>query len=176
MFHAGLDARLVEQTLADHVADAVHVRRHFEQVRQQPPRQRPLAVQPRRRRALEPLEVRLGPVLLLLVAARLLPQQVLPLLQQHRVLHGLGNLLALLFPAEDADVVFVREGVDEPLGVELRAAGAAEDLVGDARIDQFLLAEWALDQAGDDDRTGGQVDSGGERFRTQRDRQQFLLE
>src|SRR5262249_59189931 len=116
-------------------------RRQLQQVRQSPPRQRPLTVQPARRRPLQPLEHPLRPVLDLVASLRLLALQVLLRPEQPWVLGGFRDLVVLQLPAQELHVVLVGQGVDVAAVVVLRPAGPAEDLVGRARVDQLLLAE-----------------------------------
>ena len=63
LLQARLDARLIEQPLANHRADFVDLRRHLQQVRQQPPGEWAFAVEPRGGRDLELLEIGPGPIL-----------------------------------------------------------------------------------------------------------------
>ncbi len=73
-------------------------------------------------------------------------------------------------------VVLVGQGEDEAAIVELRAAGAAEDLMRRAGIDQFLLAVRSLDQRGQHDGAGRQIDSRRQRLGADGDGQQLFLE
>ena len=57
----------------------------------------------------------------------------------------LGHQALRAVPTE-ACVVFVGDGVDIALGVELGATGTSEHLVGRGRGHQLLLAAWALQQ------------------------------
>src|SRR5262249_56699482 len=79
-------------------------------------------------------------------------------------------------PAEHFDVVLVREGEDVAVMVILWPAGAAEDLMGRARVHQLLLAEWPFDERGQDHGARWQVDSRGERLRADGYRQQLANE
>ncbi len=168
---------LIEEPLAHHAANLLHLRRHLQQVRQQPPR------------AAGPC-CRAAPGAAFLSRSKSASVQyffcefrvgfffssAFFALSIAGVFRVLRNLVVLLLPAQDAHVVLVREREDEALGVELRPAGAAEDLMRRARVDQLLLAERPLHETGQDDRAGRQVDPGRQRFRAERDREQLLLE
>src|SRR5439155_17412562 len=71
------DPRFVQQPFADHPADLLHVGRDLQQIREQPPRQRPLAVQPCRRGRLQALELAFGPVTVVFLPWPLLALPVL---------------------------------------------------------------------------------------------------
>ena len=79
---------------------------------------------------------------------------------------NLADIPALGSELDQPDVVVVRNAVNEPFLVELRAPGPAEDLVSCTRVDHLLLAERPLYQRREDDRSRRQVDPGGERLRT----------
>ena len=161
---AGRERGVVHEPLAQHRPHLGDFRRNLQQVRQQPPRQRPLAVELARRGALQLLELRLAPVDGVLAARRLLLFESLFRLEQARVARVLGDLVVLLLPAQDAHVVLVGQGVDEAAVVELRPAGPAEDLVGGAGVDQLLLAARPLHQRRQHHRPRRQVDAGRQRL------------
>src|SRR5262249_26767301 len=141
-----------------------------------PPWQRAFAIELSRRSAFQPLEIPLSPILLGIATARLLAFQILLGAQQYGVARVFGNRIVLLFPSQYLHVVFVREGEDVALVVILRTPGAAEDLMGGARIHQFLLPVGALDQRTEHDRPRGQVDPGGESLSADRHGEQLPLE
>jgi hypothetical protein len=69
-------------------------------------------------------------------------------------------------------------GQDEHVaaGVELRPAGTPEDLVGRAGLHHLLVARRALEDAGQDDRAGGQVDARRQRLGADGHREELPLE
>src|SRR5205823_1973149 len=111
-----------------------------------PPRERAHAVKLRRRGRLELAKLTLTPVGLIVPAARLLALEVLLRAQQRRIARLLRDRVVLLLPAQDLDVVLVGDGDDVAAIVELRPAGAAEDLLGRARVDKPLLPRGPLHQ------------------------------
>src|SRR5207244_1093617 len=124
-----------------HGADARYFRRQLQQVSQQSPGQRPLAVELAGGGSLQSLEVAFAPVLGVVAAARLFLLERLLGLEQTEVARVLRDGVILLFPAENLDVILMSESVDITAVVILRAAGAAEDLLCRAGIHQLLLAE-----------------------------------
>src|SRR5262249_25691361 len=115
-------------------------RRYLQQVRQQPPRELSLAIQPPRRRGLELLELSLGPIGLVVASGGFLLLKGFLRLQQAKIACVFGNRVVLLLPAENLDVVFMGKSIDVTTGVELRPAGAAKDLLRRAGVHQLLLA------------------------------------
>ena len=118
----------------------------------------------------------LDPVLLGLAALRLLLLEGLLRLQQAGVAGVLGDGVVLRLPPQDVDVVGVGQGVDEASVVELRPAGPAEDLVGDAGVDQLLRAEGALHQRREDHRARREVDAGRQGLGADDDGEELALE
>ena len=143
---------------------------------QQAPGQRAPAGELARRLRAELLELGLVPVLLGRSPGGHLSLQGLAGLQQARVLGVFGDLVESLFPSGDLNVVFVGQGEDVSPGVELRAPGAPEDLVGAAGVDHPLLARGPFDDAGQHDASGRQVDAGRERLGAGGDGEQLPLE
>ena len=70
----------------------------------------------------------------------------------------------------------MRQGEDETLLVELRPAGAAENLMGRTRVDQLLFAGFPFQKARQHDRSRRQIDPRSQRFRADADREQLFLE
>ena len=166
----------VHQPLADQPADDVDFRRGVKHVAQQPPRQRPAAIELARRGGDQLLELGLVPVLLVVAAMGHLPLQRLLGLHQPRVLGVLRDLVVLLVPTGDFHVVFVGQHVDVAVRIELRAARPAEDLVGGAGIDHPFFVRRALEDGWQHDRAGGQIDARCQGFRADGHAQQLALE
>ena len=150
--------------------------RGVEHVGQQPPGQRPAAGELAGRGGDELLELDLVPILFRVAALGPLPLQVLFRLQQARILGVGGNLVEALAPAGDPHVVLVGQDVDVALLVELRAPGAAENLVGRAGLQQFLFLRWSLHDAGQHHAACRQVDARRKRLGAHGDGEEFVLE
>src|SRR5207247_1081378 len=96
---------------------------------EQTPRQRSLAVELAGGSAFETVEVALTPVFHPFTPRGLLAFQLLLGSQQGWLLGVLGDLVVLLLPAQDLDIVLVSQDVDVSLPVILRPAGATENLM-----------------------------------------------
>ena len=166
----------VHQTFAYELTDNLHVRRDFEHVSQQPPRQLARASQVARRGRAQLVELFLGPILPGGPPLGHFFLEPLLGLTQARVLGVFGDLVVLFAPSGDLDVVLVGQHEDVTLGVELRAAGASEDLMGTAGVHHLLLARRTFDDLRQHDRPGRQVDAGREGFRADSHRKELSLE
>src|SRR5262249_55614007 len=144
LFFAGGNARRIQESFPNHPPQTFDVRRQAEQIGQKAPRKRALAVKPARRGGPKFLEGSLAPVLDLVTLERFLALQILLRFQKGGITRRLGNLIELLLPAQEFNIVFVRQREDVAAIVELRAARPAKYLMGGARIDRLLLAERAF--------------------------------
>ncbi len=96
-------------------------------------------------------------------------------LHQARVFRVFWNLVVLFPPAQNLDVVFVGQGIDVSAVVELGPASASEHLVSGTWVDQFHLVRRAFHQARQDDASGRQINSGGQRLCAYTNRQKLFL-
>ena len=132
------------QSLADEFSNPVHFRRGIQPKGEEAPREGASTRQPPWWRGPQCLELRFCPVLFRGAPFRHLLFQGLLCFQQLGILRLLRNAVVFLAPTKEFHVVFMSQSEHEPLCVKLGAARPAKDLVGTARIDQFLLARGAL--------------------------------
>ncbi len=108
----------------------------------------------------ERFKLAVGPILLGLAARRFLTLHFLAHPHDTGVL-GVGVHLLVFFPPFfNACVIFMGQGIDISLGVELRTARAAEHLMRGRGEDQLALSRFSLEERCEYDRTCGQVDAG----------------
>jgi len=173
---AELELPRVHQAFAHQAADQIDLGRGVEHVGQQPPGQRAAAGEFAGGGGHELLKLGLVPILLRVAALGPLPLQVLPGPQQARVLRVGGDLVEAFAPAGDPHVVLVGQHVDVALLVELRAAGAAENLVRRAGLQHLLFFRGAFEDAGQHHAAGRQVDACRKRLRADGDGEELVLE
>ena len=87
-----------------------------------------------------------------------------------------GNLIVLLFPTSNFDIVFVRKCIHVTGVVKLRSASAAKHLMCPGSVKQFHLSRWAFEDRWQHDTARRQINSCGQRFGTDTNAEQFFLE